>query len=86
METAIGVFASRNRAEEAIKELRQHVPDPSIIFLTRSENEAVRASKEMGATVGGIAAGGAGLYAGIAAAILVPGLGPVFAIGAGAGS
>lgn len=84
METAIGVFASRDRAEEAIKELKQHVPDPSIIFLTRSENEAVRASKEMGATVGGIAAGGAGLYAGIAAAILVPGLGPVFAIGAGA--
>ena len=84
METAIGVFASRDRAEEAIKELRQHVPDPSIIFLSRSENDAVRASKEMGATVGGIAAGGAGLYAGIVAAILVPGLGPVFALGAGA--
>jgi len=84
METAIGVFASRDRAEEALKELRQHVPDPSIIFLTRSENEAVRASKEFGAVVGGIAAGGAGLYAGIVAAILVPGLGPVFALGAGA--
>jgi anti-sigma B factor antagonist len=84
METAIGVFASRDRAEEAIKELRQHVPDPSIVFLTRSENEAVRVSKEFGAVVGGIAGGGAGLYAGIVAAILVPGLGPVFALGAGA--
>jgi len=84
METAIGVFASRDRAEEALKELKQHVPDPSIIFLTRSENEAVRASKEFGAVVGGVAAGGAGLYAGIVAALLVPGLGPVFALGAGA--
>jgi anti-sigma B factor antagonist len=84
METAIGVFSSRDHAEEALKELRQHVPDPSIIFLTRSENEAVQASKELGAVVGGITAGGAGLYAGIVAAILVPGLGPVFALGAGA--
>jgi anti-sigma B factor antagonist len=84
METAIGVFASRDHAEEAIKELRQHVPDPSIVFLTRSENEAVRASKEFGAFVGGVAGGSAGLYAGIVASLLVPGLGPVFALGAGA--
>lgn len=84
METAIGVFSSRDRAEEAIKELRHHVPDESIVFLTRSENEAVRVSKEFGATVGGIAGGATGLYAGIVAALLIPGLGPVFAIGAGA--
>jgi len=84
METAIGVFASRDRAEEAIKELRHHVPDESIVFLTRSENEAVKVSKEFGATVGGIAGGATGLYAGIVAALLVPGLGPVFALGAGA--
>jgi anti-sigma B factor antagonist len=84
METAIGVFASRDRAEEAIKELRHHVPDESIVFLTRSENEAVRVSKEFGAVVGGIAGGATGLYAGIVAALLVPGLGPVFALGAGA--
>jgi len=84
METAIGVFASRDRAEHAIRELREHLPEDAIIFLTRSENEAERVSKEFGAVVGSIAGGATGLYAGIVAAILVPGLGPVFALGAGA--
>jgi anti-sigma B factor antagonist len=84
METAVGVFASRDRAEEAIKELRQHLPETSIVFLTRSENEATRVSKEFGKVVGGIAGGATGLYAGIVASLLVPGLGPVFALGAGA--
>jgi len=84
METAIGVFASRDRAEEAIKELKQHLPESSIIFLTRSETEANRVSKELGKLVGGIAGGATGLYAGIVASLLVPGLGPVFALGAGA--
>jgi hypothetical protein len=41
MESAIGVFDSRARAEEAVKELKKHVPEDSIIFLTRSENEAI---------------------------------------------
>ena len=84
METAIGVFASRERAEEAIKELQQHLPEGSIVFLTRSETEANRVSKEFGKVVGGIAGGATGLYAGIVASLLVPGLGPVFALGAGA--
>lgn len=84
METAIGVFASRDRAEEAIKELKEHVPEGSIVFLTRSENEAAKVSKEFGAFVGGVAGGATGLYAGIVAALLVPGLGPVFALGVGA--
>jgi anti-sigma B factor antagonist len=83
METAIGVFASRDRAEEAIKELRQHLPEDSIVFLTRSESEATRVHKEFGTAVGGIAGGATGLYAGIVASLLVPGLGPVFAIGVG---
>ena len=83
METAIGVFASRDRAEEAIRELRQCVPDDSIVFLTRSENEATRVGKEFG-FIGGVAGGATGLYAGIVASLLVPGLGPVFALGAGA--
>ena len=40
METAIGVFASRDRAEDAVKELLQrNVPEQAIVFLTRSENE-----------------------------------------------
>jgi hypothetical protein len=46
VETAIGVFASRDRAEEAVTELRQHgVPEQSIVFLTRSETEAKTIAK-----------------------------------------
>lgn len=33
MESAIGVFDSRDRADEAAKELERHVPEDSIIFL-----------------------------------------------------
>jgi anti-sigma B factor antagonist len=85
METAIGVFASRDRAEEAVKELKQHVPEDSIVFLTRSENEAKAVGKEIGSFVGGFTGGAAGMSAGVAAAtLLVPGLGPVFALGFGA--
>ena len=40
MESAIGVFDSRDRADEAAKELKRHVPEDSIIFLTRSDSEA----------------------------------------------
>jgi hypothetical protein len=40
METAIGVFSSRERAEEAVRELLgSRVPEESIIFFTRSEPE-----------------------------------------------
>src|SRR6202171_1960806 len=85
MESAIGVFASRDSAEEAVKELKQHVPEDSIVFLTRSENEAKRIGKELGTFVGGFTGGAAGMTAGVVAAtLLVPGLGPVFALGFGA--
>ncbi len=85
METAIGVFASRDRAEEAVKELKQHVPEDSIVFLTRSETEAKTVGKEFGTFVGGFAGGAAGMSAGVVAAtLLVPGLGAVFALGFGA--
>jgi len=86
METAIGVFSSRDHAEEAVKELRQReVPDESIVFLTRSENEAKSIAKEFGAYVGGFAGGAAGMSAGVVAAtLLLPGIGPVFALGFGA--
>ena len=47
METAIGVFASRDRAEKAVKELRERgVPEESMVFLTRSETEAKTIAKE----------------------------------------
>ncbi len=86
METAIGVFSSRDRAEEAVKELRTAgVTDEAIVFLTRSETEAKTISKQFGATVGGFLGGATGMSAGVVAAtLLLPGVGPVFALGFGA--
>ncbi|MFZ0285303.1 MAG: hypothetical protein WAL32_08730, partial [Terriglobales bacterium] len=86
METAIGVFASRDRAEEAVKELRENgVPEEAIVFLTRSENEAKTIAKEFGAYVGGFVGGAAGMTSGVvAASLLLPGIGTVFALGFGA--
>jgi anti-sigma B factor antagonist len=86
METAIGVFSSRDRAEEAVKALRQSgVAEESIVFLTRSETEAKAVAKEFGASVGGFVGGAAGMTAGVlAATLLLPGIGTVFALGFGA--
>src|ERR1700694_2974612 len=87
METAIGVFAERERAEEAVKHLLdQDVPKEAIAYLTRSETEAKVVGKELGAYTGGFVGGAAGLSAGVAAATLlaIPGIGPVFALGFGA--
>jgi len=86
METAIGVFSSRDHAEEAVKELRtQGVPEESIVYLTRSESEAKTVSKQFGATVGGFVGGATGMSAGVVAGtLLLPGIGPVFALGFGA--
>ena len=86
METAIGVFASRDRAEEAMKELRQRgVSEDSVSYLTRSETEAKTIAKEFGTYVGGFMGGAAGMSAGVlAATLLLPGIGPVFALGFGA--
>jgi anti-sigma B factor antagonist len=86
MESAIGVFASRDHAEKAVKELRERgVPENSILFLTRSETEANSIAKEFGAYVGGFVGGAAGMTTGVvAASLLLPGLGPIFALGFGA--
>jgi anti-sigma B factor antagonist len=87
LETAIGVFASRERAEEAVKELLdKHVPKNSIVFLTRSESEASSFATELGTYAGGFLGGAAGLSASVAAAslFLIPGIGQVFALGVGA--
>jgi anti-sigma B factor antagonist len=83
METSIGVFASRDRAEDAVKELLQRgVPESSLVFLTRSESEAKTVGKQLGAFAGGFAGGAAGMTAGVAAAtLLLPGIGAVFALG-----
>jgi anti-sigma B factor antagonist len=87
VETVIGVFESRDRAEEALKELIQkQVPQESIVFLSRSENEVVSLAKDLGGFAGGFIGGAAGLTASVAAAtlFLIPGLGQVFALGVGA--
>lgn len=87
METTIGVFSSRGRAEEAVKELvEQKVPNDAIVFLTLSETEAKSVGKGLGATVGGFMGAAGGMSAGVLAATLlvVPGIGQVFALGFGA--
>lgn len=87
METAIGVFSSRDRAEEAVKELlAAKVPQDAIVFLSRSEAEAKTVGKQLGSTVGGFMGVATGMSAGVAAATLlvVPGIGQVFALGFGA--
>src|SRR5258708_36134518 len=53
VETAVAVFSTRGRAEEAVKELLEnHVPEKSIVYLTRSENEAKTVGKQFGAVAG----------------------------------
>lgn len=87
METTIGVFSSRDRAEEAVRELLDRkVPKESIVFLTRSETEAKSVGKGFGATVGGFMGAATGMSAGVVAAslLVVPGIGQVFALGFGA--
>jgi len=86
VETVIGVFSLRDHAEEAVKELRQRsVPEESLVYLTRSESEAKAIAKQFGTTVGGFVGGAAGMSAGVVAAtLLLPGIGPVFALGFGA--
>jgi anti-sigma B factor antagonist len=86
METAIGVFSSRERAEAAVRELvGNRVPEESIVFLTRSEPESLTQSKQAGATVGGFAGMATGMSAGVVAAtFMLTGIGAVFALGFGA--
>ncbi len=87
MHTAIGVFTSREHAEETLKELlRAGVPKDSIVFLSRSEHEAMAVAKEVGGIAGGVTGGAVGLGAGlvVASLALVPGIGQVFAVGVGA--
>ncbi len=85
METAVGVFDSRERAEQAMKELlNRQIPQESIVFLTRSETEANSLGKEIGTYAGGLVGGAVGMTAGAVALALIPGIGQVFALGAGA--
>jgi anti-sigma B factor antagonist len=87
METAIGVFVSRERAENAVRELlEKNIPQEAIVFLSRSETEARMIGKQLVAA-GGVSGIVAGLSTGVAVvSLLMPGLGPVFALGLGVGA
>jgi anti-sigma B factor antagonist len=86
METAIGVFSSRERAEAAVGELLgSRVPEESIVFLTKSTPEATTIGKQFGATIGGYLGVATGMSAGVTAAtLMLTGIGTVFALGFGA--
>jgi anti-sigma B factor antagonist len=86
METVIGIFSSRERAEEAVGALlKERVPEEAIVFLSRSESEAKTVGRQLGASLGGFMGLATGASAGVAAAtLLIPGVGPVFALGFGA--
>ena len=71
VETAIGVFASRDGAEGAVKDLLgRGVPEQAIVFLTRAETQS-GATKQGASKVAGTL-------------MSVPGIGQVFALGLGA--
>jgi anti-sigma B factor antagonist len=87
METAVGVFAAREHAEEAVKSLLEHhVPQERIIYLTRSESEAKSIEKQIEAYAGLAVPPRKPPASGVAAAnpLAIPGVGPVFALGLGA--
>ncbi len=82
MHTAIGVFSAREEAHAAFQELlRREVPQDEIVFLCRSEAEDSNAT-ESGVTIGGLVRFAAGMSA--AVLLVVPGIGPVVALGFGA--
>ena len=86
METIIGVFSSRDRAEGAVEALiKAKVPEEAIVFLSRSEAETKSVARQFGATLGGLMGMATGASARVlAAAMMVPDIGPVFALGFGA--
>jgi len=83
--TSIGVFPSRSQAENAVQELlTARVPRDQVSLLTPEEAHR-HTGKSVGAYVGGAIGTGTGLSLGLAAAtLIVPGVGPVLAIGLGA--
>src|SRR6266536_3372610 len=96
METVAGIFSSRDRAEEAVRQLHSlGIPNDRIALLTpgmsderveevvpTADSEQPGMGQALGGTVGGAmgVAGGASLGA-AAASLLVPGVGPVIAGG-----
>ncbi len=90
---AVGIFDSRNQAEQSVQELRNKGFDREISVVTKEEgrNEASGLSMNRdtdsnidGITTGGVLGGIAGLAVG-AGALFIPGIGPLIAAGPIAG-
>ena len=93
MQNVVGIFRDRERARGAAEHLRRgRIPADRVNLLVpgadalesirTSETEQPGMGKALGAVVGGTAAGTAGMGLGAAAAsLLVPGIGPVAAVG-----
>ena len=85
MQTTVGVFAARERAEEAVRRLLEHhVPEERILYLTRTETDAKSVSRQFGIHASGLLEDAAPASASVATPLLIPGVGPVFALGTGA--
>jgi uncharacterized membrane protein len=96
--TVVAIFDSRDRANQAINELRSKGFDKEISLLTKDEQGQGRQGRGQGgggmtmggdgvsdgATTGGVLGGLAGLAIG-AGALVIPGLGPLIAAGPIAG-
>jgi len=93
MKAVSGVFSTRTRAEGAVREtLAASIPADRITLLTPGSVDKIYAEREavpsdateqpgMGSAVGALAGGGIGFTGGAILMALVPGLGPVTAIG-----
>jgi hypothetical protein len=98
MQSVLGIFSSRMIAEQAAQALLAKSISPQSIVLLSGESgkapvdglattdaERDGMGETVGALVGGAVGTGAGLSVGSAvASLLVPGIGPIFAIGLGA--
>lgn len=94
MQTVVGLFRSREQAEEAIRELRARDFEDMDISLVARDEENRNAGQNLsfdeqnladGTATGGAIGGLAGLLAG-AGALLIPGIGPIIAAGPLAGA
>src|SRR5580700_8987385 len=93
MEPISGVFKTRTRADNAVREaLKAGIPSTRVTLLTPGSadhlNKEIQAAPTdateqpgMGKAVGALAGGGVGLTGGALLMALVPGLGPVTAVG-----
>jgi hypothetical protein len=86
VETAIGVFATHELGQDAMRQLiEEKVPHESIVFLSRSEPEVTTFCKHLGATIGAYIGAAAGMSAGVVAAVLLahPATWHIFVLGFG---